>query len=86
MEFPESAQAMMFLAGANSIFTGDTLLTTANPAFERDAHMFEVLGLEGKPAHVQPAEEPCAPLPEIVYDPLEAPSRFPRIEQVRGGA
>lgn len=29
-------QAMMFMAGANSIFTGDQLLTTANPEFDAD--------------------------------------------------
>lgn len=29
-------QAMMFMAGANSIFTGDRLLTTSNPEFDAD--------------------------------------------------
>lgn len=29
-------QAMMFMAGANSIFTGDRLLTTSNPEFDTD--------------------------------------------------
>eukprot|EP00416_Gambierdiscus_australes_P040930 CAMPEP_0171107908 /NCGR_PEP_ID=MMETSP0766_2-20121228/67784_1 /TAXON_ID=439317 /ORGANISM="Gambierdiscus australes, Strain CAWD 149" /LENGTH=406 /DNA_ID=CAMNT_0011569321 /DNA_START=50 /DNA_END=1270 /DNA_ORIENTATION=+ len=48
MSFTQEAQAFMFLAGANSIFTGDTLLTTANPDFSEDARMFAVLGLKGK--------------------------------------
>jgi len=48
MEFSQEAQAMMFMAGANSIFTGDKLLTTANPEFAQDAAMFETLGLKGK--------------------------------------
>lgn len=48
LEFPHEAQALMFLAGANSIFTGDKLLTTANPEFSDDAQMFELLGLQGK--------------------------------------
>jgi biotin synthase len=48
MEFSQEAQALMFMAGANSIFTGDTLLTTANPEFSKDAAMFKVLGLRGK--------------------------------------
>ena len=39
------AQALAFLAGANSIFVGDRLLTTANPGLDRDAAMFEALGL-----------------------------------------
>merc|ERR1719193_629915 len=47
-EFSQEAQAFMFLAGANSIFTGDKLLTTANPEFSDDAEMFKVLGLKGK--------------------------------------
>jgi biotin synthase len=47
----ESTQALCFLAGANSIFTGDKLLTTANAGDSTDAAMFAKLGLkamEGK--------------------------------------
>lgn len=40
------AQAMCFLAGANSIFAGDKLLTTPNPEFNEDKALFNVLGLE----------------------------------------
>jgi biotin synthase len=39
-------QALCFLAGANSIFTGEKLLTTNNCDFDEDKQMFEVLGLE----------------------------------------
>ena len=49
----ESTQALCFLAGANSIFTGDKLLTTANAGDGADAAMFAKLGL--KP---MAAEEP----------------------------
>lgn len=42
-------QALCFMAGANSIFTGDKLLTTPNPEFSEDGAMFETLGLQGKP-------------------------------------
>jgi biotin synthase len=38
-------QALCFLAGANSIFAGDKLLTTPNPAFVEDQEMFQVLQL-----------------------------------------
>ena len=38
-------QALCFLAGANSIFYGDKLLTTGNPEWERDQHLFDSLGL-----------------------------------------
>lgn len=38
-------QALCFLAGANSIFTGEKLLTTPNPEFDQDKYMFDLLGL-----------------------------------------
>ena len=41
----ESSQALCFLAGANSIFTGDKLLTTGNAGATADAALFEKLGL-----------------------------------------
>jgi biotin synthase len=41
----ESTQALCFLAGANSIFTGDKLLTTGNAGSGADAALFEKLGL-----------------------------------------
>ena len=39
-------QALCFLAGANSIFYGDKLLTTDNPEAERDRELFGKLGLK----------------------------------------
>ena len=41
----DEAQALCFLAGANSIFTGERLLTTANPERDRDARLLARLGL-----------------------------------------
>jgi biotin synthase len=41
----ESTQALCFLAGANSIFTGDKLLTTGNAGAGADTALFEKLGL-----------------------------------------
>ena len=41
----EAVQALCFLAGANSIFYGDKLLTTGNPEWERDQALFDKLGL-----------------------------------------
>jgi len=43
-------QALCFLAGANSIFAGDKLLTTPNPEFNQDMEMFNILGLKPKAA------------------------------------
>jgi biotin synthase len=39
-------QALCFLAGANSIFAGDKLLTTPNPDFNADMEMFKLFGLK----------------------------------------
>ena len=44
-EMSEELQALCFLAGANSIFVGDTLLTTPNPQPGTDAHLMAELGL-----------------------------------------
>jgi biotin synthase len=44
----DEAQALCFLAGANSIFYGPRLLTTANPAAEKDARLMRRLGMESK--------------------------------------
>ena len=41
----EEMQAMCFFAGANSIFYGEKLLTTANPDTDEDKALFEKLGL-----------------------------------------
>ena len=44
-ELSPEAQALCFFAGAGSIFCGDQLLTTPNPAFDDDMAMFQDLGL-----------------------------------------
>jgi biotin synthase len=49
-EMSISEQALCFLAGANSIFAGDKLLTAPNPSFEEDHIMFELLGLKAREA------------------------------------
>ncbi|CAN5153258.1 biotin synthase BioB [soil metagenome] len=43
-------QALCFMAGANSIFAGDKLLTTPNPSFDEDNAMFQLLGLKARAA------------------------------------
>lgn len=45
-EMDEASQAMCFMAGANSLFVGDELLTTPNPAPSTDAALFDKLGLK----------------------------------------
>jgi len=44
-EMPEAVQALCFLAGANSIFYGDKLLTTGNPEAARDRDLLDKLGM-----------------------------------------
>ncbi|XP_021773448.1 biotin synthase-like [Chenopodium quinoa] len=56
IRFSVPEQALCFLAGANSIFTGEKLLTTANNDFDADQSMFEVLGLIPKPPSLDDAE------------------------------
>lgn len=42
----DEMQAMAFLAGANSIFYGEKLLTTANPETNKDMQLFQRLGIQ----------------------------------------
>jgi biotin synthase len=44
-QMSEAVQALCFLAGANSIFYGDQLLTTGNPEVERDRALLDKLGM-----------------------------------------
>ena len=46
----DELQALCFLAGANSIFVGDTLLTAANPGEDRDAALLRRLGMTAETA------------------------------------
>lgn len=62
LELSIAEQAMCFMAGANSIFAGDKLLTTPNPEYNADMDMFRMLGLtpkasfaDGQPKHRQQA-------------------------------
>ncbi len=47
----DEEQALCFLAGANSIFAGEKLLTTPNPGYDRDRKLFDLLGLAPRPAY-----------------------------------
>ncbi|GEO05371.1 biotin synthase [Adhaeribacter aerolatus] len=54
MSLPE--QALCFMAGANSIFSGDKLLTTPNPGVNEDQLMFQLLGLSPRKAFKEAGE------------------------------
>ncbi len=53
MSLTDEAQALCFLAGANSIFMGDKLLTTPNPEANVDRQLFDKLGMRLMPADIQ---------------------------------
>ncbi len=60
-EMRDELQALCFFAGANSIFIGDTLLTTDNPDEDKDTALFRRLGLEGlevEPSHDSQPDQP----------------------------
>ena len=48
-EMTDETQALCFLAGANSVFAGDRLLTAPNPGEDHDAQLMRRLGLEYLP-------------------------------------
>lgn len=50
-------QALCFLAGANSIFSGEKLLTISNHSLDQDEKMFNLLGLKKRPAFVKNCSE-----------------------------
>lgn len=57
----EQMQALCFMAGANSIFYGERLLTTDNPEADRDRELFQRLGLAfEESAELQATERECA--------------------------
>jgi biotin synthase len=49
-DMSDAVQALCFMAGANSIFYGERLLTTPNPGRNHDEQLFERLGIEPEPA------------------------------------
>jgi biotin synthase len=54
-QLDDGLQAMCFLAGANSMFYGDQLLTTSNPQSQKDRALFERLGIRSSDADAMTA-------------------------------
>ncbi len=52
MQLTDEAQALCFIAGANSVFLGDRLLTTPNPGESHDERLFDKLGMRLTPGEV----------------------------------
>lgn len=55
LSLSKEAQALAFLAGANSIFTGEKLLTTPNPEWNADGALMQALGLSARAPAVDEA-------------------------------
>jgi biotin synthase len=64
LSLSDEAQALCLLAGANSIFLGDRLLTTPNPDADRDRRLLDKLGMRLKPWDAGPGsrESGAAPI------------------------
>ena len=58
-QMDEALQALCFLAGANSIFYGDKLLTTSNPQADRDRQLFVRLGLKAQGERPAASTQTC---------------------------
>ena len=65
-EMTVAEQALCFMAGANSIFAGEKLLTTPNPSFDADNAMFQLLGLKPREAFKSPKETTVEPAAQLV--------------------
>ena len=59
-EMSDELQALCFMAGANSVFYGDRLLTTDNASADRDRRLFSRLGLQPEAAELEGREQPGA--------------------------
>lgn len=60
LQISKEAQAMAFMAGANAIFTGEKLLTTANPEADFDMQLLQELGLKPRPPYKDESAQKAA--------------------------
>lgn len=77
------AQAMCFMAGANSIFAGDKLLTTPNPEFNEDAQMFQILGLTPKEPFKDGEQPVSMPDEKIEMKKIQQAKREQELKEAR---
>lgn len=74
-DMSDEMQALCFFAGANSIFYGEKLLTTANPQADKDLRLFERLGIEPEP-HQGYDDEVHSAVIEDAINEQQQPARF----------
>lgn len=71
-------QALCFLAGANSIFAGEKLLTTPNPGEDEDEKLLRALGLNLQQPFEKHAQRPSVPAEDSRLEPLGEKPRWSR--------
>ena len=59
-DMSDETQALCFLAGANSIFYGERLLTTDNPGADHDQALFERLGINMEAVEFEADRQVCS--------------------------
>lgn len=77
-EMSREGQALCFFAGANSIFSGDKLLTTPNPDMNEDHIMFKELGLNPQKAFAKAPQPLTVEAPESEYESLGEKPKWSR--------
>lgn len=78
MSMSREGQALCFLAGANSIFAGDKLLTTPNPDVNQDMEMFKLLGLTPQKAFEKAPQPQTVEASDTGYQSLGEKPRWSR--------
>ena len=71
----EEKQALAFMAGANAVFTGEKMLTTACNGWDEDREMFERWGLRAMKPHEPMQGKQEANLEEIGGEVFEFPAQ-----------
>ena len=79
-EMNREGQAMCFFAGANSIFAGDKLLTTANPDVNEDMDMFKLLGLNPQKPFIKKMQPETVEAENSAYQSLGEKPKWTRPE------
>lgn len=77
-EMSHEGQALCFFAGANSIFSGDKLLTTPNPDIHQDLELFDLLGLKPQKPFVKKAQPKTIEKEESNLKSLDEKPRWTR--------
>lgn len=78
INWSREGQAMCFFAGANSIFSGDKLLTTPNNDLNEDMRMFEILGLKNQAPFAKVSQRESVEAADSKFAPLGEKPKWSR--------